>query len=61
MNIMIASVGMDSLSGMSGGTADGALFVAAFAATGFLLLMAAGRVARREQEPHAVPYVVPRL
>lgn len=53
MNIMIAAVGVDSGFGAAGGTAEGALFVAAFAAVGFLLLMAAGRVAKKGREGQA--------
>lgn len=61
MNIMIAAVGFDTAFSATGGTGEGALFVAAFAGMGFLLLMAAGRLVRRNHEPHAVRYAVPRL
>ena len=51
MDIMTVAIGMDPGSA-SGGTAGGALFVALFAAAGFILLFAGGRLLRRG-EPRA--------
>lgn len=61
MNIMIAAVGLDSGFAATGGTADGALFIAAFAAVGFILLCAGGLLLKTFHQPHSVRYTAPRL
>jgi hypothetical protein len=61
MNIMIATAGFDSTLSAPGGTAEGALFVASFAALGLILLVLGGRLLRNYQEPHTARYSAPRL
>lgn len=62
MNIMIAAAGEGSKFGAAGGTAEGAVFVALFAAAGFVLIVAANVLIRRHQgQPQVVRYTVPRL
>jgi len=60
MNVMIAAVGIDPNYAASRGSADGALFVASFAAVGLVLLFVGGRVLKSFHEPHAVRYTGPR-
>ena len=59
MNMMIAAVGVDSGFAAAGGTAEGALFVAAFAFVGFLLFAGAGRLLRHGED--SIRYTIPRL
>lgn len=63
MNIMIAAVGVDSgMAALHHGTAEGAAFVAVFAAVGFVLLAAAGSLIRGcEERPQAARFTIPRL
>jgi len=62
MNIMIAAVGVDHGIFAASGTAEGALFVAIFAAVGCALCLIACRLTRRcEDVPQFARYTIPRL
>ncbi len=61
MNIMIAAVGIEPGHAAFGGTAEGALFVAGFAAVGMVLLVLGGFLLKTFHEPHSVRYTSPRL
>lgn len=56
MNIMIAAVGIEPGHAALGGTAEGAMFVAAMAAVGLILLVAGGILLKSFNEPHAARY-----
>jgi hypothetical protein len=60
MNIAIASVGLTSRLGVLGGVCDDALPITLFAFIGFLSLLAAARLCRKEPEAQVVRMNSPR-
>ncbi len=61
MNVMIATVGVETGNTALGSTAECALFMIAFAAVGVVLLVIGGRLLKSFHEPNAVRYTSIRL